>query len=77
MALVARCSAHLENLDVMRERGQLANAGPLADGSGAVLIYTVPDRDVLNHLLEADPYPKTAVQVTSVREWKPNYHHHV
>ena len=22
--------AHLENLDVMRERGQLANAGPLA-----------------------------------------------
>ena len=32
--------AHLENLDVMRERGQLANAGPLADGSGAVLIYT-------------------------------------
>ena len=69
--------AHLENLDVMRERGQLANAGPLADGSGAVLIYTVPDRDVLNHLLEADPYPKTAVQVTSVREWKPNYHHHV
>ena len=32
--------AHLENLDRMRERGQLLNAGPLADGSGAVLIYT-------------------------------------
>nr|WP_244173176.1 YciI family protein [Cutibacterium namnetense] len=69
--------AHLENLDRMRERGQLLNAGPLADGSGAVLIYTVPDRGVLERLIEADPYPKTAVQVASVREWEPNYHHHV
>lgn len=68
--------AHLENLDVMRERGQLVNAGPLADGSGAVLIYTVPDRATLDHLLEHDPYPESAVQVASVREWAPNYHFH-
>lgn len=64
---------HLENLDVMRERHQLVNAGPLADGSGALLIYTVGSRRELDRLLEADPYPADAVQVTSVREWKPNF----
>lgn len=65
--------AHLQNLDVMRERRQLVNGGPLADGSGAVLIYTVEDRATLDRLLEADPYPEDAVQVASVREWKPNF----
>lgn len=65
--------AHLQNLEVMRERRQLVNAGPLADGSGAVLIYTVDDRASLDRLLEADPYPKDAVQVASVREWTPTF----
>lgn len=65
--------AHLQNLDAMRERRQLINAGPLTDGSGAVLIYTVEDRAALDRLLEADPYPKDAVQVASVREWRPNF----
>lgn len=65
--------AHLENLDRMRELKQLVNAGPLSDGSGAVLIYSVPDRTFLDRLLDADPYPKDAVKVASVREWKPNF----
>ncbi|MCI1747056.1 MAG: YciI family protein [Acidipropionibacterium sp.] len=65
--------AHLQNLDAMRERKQLVNAGPLSDGSGAVLIYSVPNRSALDRLLEADPYPKDAVKVASVREWKPNF----
>lgn len=64
---------HLQNLDVMRERHQLVNAGPLADGSGALLIYTVGSRRELDRLLEADPYPADAVQVSAVREWKPNF----
>lgn len=65
--------AHVANLAAMRERGQLVNGGPLADGSGAVLVYTVADRAELDSLLEVDPYPTTAVQVVSVREWKPNF----
>lgn len=65
--------AHLQNLDAMRERKQLVNAGPLSDGSGAVLIYSVPNRSALDRLLDADPYPKDAVKVASVREWKPNF----
>ncbi|AXE37508.1 YciI family protein [Acidipropionibacterium virtanenii] len=64
---------HLQNLDVMRERHQLVNAGPLADGSGAVLIYSVGSRAELDRLLAADPYPTDAVQVSSIREWKHNY----
>lgn len=65
--------AHLKNLEAMRERGQLVNGGPLSDGSGAVLIYQVDDRKTLDRLLEADPYPKDAVTVSSVRQWKPNF----
>lgn len=64
---------HLRNLETMRERRQLINAGPLADGSGAVLVYRVSSRDELDRLLEVDPYPRDAVEVTSVREWKPNF----
>ncbi|WP_130864594.1 YciI family protein [Acidipropionibacterium timonense] len=64
---------HLEYLEELKERRHLVNAGPLADGSGAVLLFTVDSREALDADLAQDPYPRDAVQVASVREWKPNF----
>jgi hypothetical protein len=46
-------------------------AGPLADDSGAVIVFDVPDRAALNARLAADPHFATPeVAVTAVREWR-------
>jgi len=64
---------HLQYLDGLMERHQLANAGPLADGTGAVLVYLAKDRAELDQLMAPDPYPAAAVRVVSVREWRTNF----
>jgi uncharacterized protein len=47
-------------------------AGPLADDSGAVIVFDVPDRAMLQQLLDADPYYATpGVTVRQVRQWEP------
>jgi uncharacterized protein YciI len=63
--------AHRETLARLHSDGHLLAAGPLADDSGAVLLFTVA-RDQLDRILAADPYYRTAgVEVVSVREWRP------
>lgn len=64
---------HLQYLDGLMERHQLANAGPLADGTGAVLVYLAKDRAELDQLMAPDPYPADTVRVVSVREWRTNF----
>ena len=47
-------------------------AGPLADDSGAVVVFDVPDRAALDGPLADDPYFSTAgVEVSEVKEWRP------
>ena len=48
--------AHRAYLHGLLERGQLAAAGPFADGSGALFIYEADDIDTARALAEADPY---------------------
>jgi uncharacterized protein len=62
--------AHRASLTELHKRGLVLAAGPLADDSGAVIVFDVPDRAALDDLLAADPYFATAgVTVRSVREW--------
>ncbi|MEV0224781.1 YciI family protein [Streptomyces sp. NPDC050704] len=64
--------AHREKLTGLHEKGIVRMAGPLADESGAVLVFDVPDRASLDELLADDPYFATAgVTVAQVREWQP------
>lgn len=64
--------AHRRLLAGLHERGVVRMAGPLADDSGAVIIFDVPDREALAALLGQDPYLTTpGVTVSSVREWRP------
>ena len=47
---------HRAYLHGLLERGQLAAAGPFADGRGALFIYEADDIDAARGLAEADPY---------------------
>ncbi|MFE9632479.1 YciI family protein [Streptomyces sp. NPDC006463] len=64
--------AHREKLTALHEKGLLRMAGPLADDSGAVLVFDVPDRPALDELIAADPYFRTeGVTLRQSREWQP------
>jgi uncharacterized protein len=63
--------AHRERLAALKESGQLLAAGPLADDSGALLIFTT-DEETLTGILADDPYYTTpGVTVVSRRSWNP------
>ena len=47
---------HRAYLHGLLRRGQLAAAGPFADGSGALFIYEADDIATARGLAEADPY---------------------
>lgn len=61
---------HLEYLEGLRASGKLVMAGPLADASGAIVVYRAADADEAQVLVDNDPY--TAGRVTTgatLREW--------
>ncbi|GAP51008.1 YciI family protein [Streptomyces azureus] len=64
--------AHRETLARLHADGHLAAAGPWADDTGALLLFTV-DRARLDEILHEDPYyyRTPGVAVRSVREWTP------
>jgi uncharacterized protein len=64
--------AHRSRLVELHQVGTVRMAGPLADDSGAMIIFDVADRAALQQLLDADPYYSTpGVSIAHVREWKP------
>ncbi|MGN9909451.1 YciI family protein [Phytohabitans sp. LJ34] len=64
--------AHRRLLASLHERGTVPMAGPLADDSGAVIVFDLPDEEAVRDKLAADPYLTTpGVAVVSVREWHP------
>jgi uncharacterized protein YciI len=64
--------AHREKLDGLKAKGLVRMAGPLADDSGAVLVFDTDDCAELDGPLADDPYFSiTGVVVERVREWRP------
>lgn len=61
--------AHRENLMRLLEQGKLINAGPFADGTGALLVYDVADETELFSILSADPYPADSFTVEIAQGW--------
>ena len=55
-AVAAIRPTHRAYLHRLLDNGQLAAAGPFADGSGALFIYEADDIDSARALAEADPY---------------------
>lgn len=64
--------AHRRKLAELHEAGTVRMSGPLADDSGAVIVFDVPDRATLRQLIDADPYYTTpGVSIQQLRQWEP------
>lgn len=64
--------AHRQRLAALHQAGVVRMAGPLADQTGAVIVFDVPDEATLDRLLSDDPYFSTpGVVVTATRQWLP------
>ena len=63
--------AHRAILAELHRRGDLVAAGPWDDDGGALLIFDV-EPDVLDQIMEEDPYYATpGVRVAGIRPWSP------
>jgi uncharacterized protein YciI len=59
---------HREILAELHEKGEVALAGPFADQSGSMVVFTT-DRDRVDQVLAMDPYYSVdGVTVVAVRE---------
>jgi uncharacterized protein YciI len=63
---------HREFLAGLAELGTVAVAGPLADGTGGVVLYQADNREQLQDIIDADPYHlEGVVAERTVREFTP------
>lgn len=70
-ARLAARPRHRENLNDLFARGLLMFAGPWADDSGALLIFTT-DEETVRSIVADDPYFRTAgVHTVLLKEWTP------
>lgn len=65
-------SRHREFLAELAARGTVAVAGPLADGTGGILLCQAEDEAALYEILNRDPYHlEGALAARSVRGFEP------
>jgi uncharacterized protein YciI len=63
---------HRQYLAGLRQRGQLAAAGPFPDDSGALIIYEAATREEAEALIQADPFYQNGIfQRYQLRAWNP------
>ncbi len=61
---------HRDYVHDLFARGQIRMSGPLADETGAVLVYAAENLDAARALVDADPYVRAGVvREVSLREW--------
>jgi uncharacterized protein len=61
---------HLDYIGRLHDEGKVVLAGPLADASGAVVVYRVADEAEARALVDADPYTTEGVsEGVTLREW--------
>jgi uncharacterized protein len=61
---------HRQYLTSLKEKGQLAVAGPFTDDSGALIVYEAASAEEAEKLLQADPFNQNGIFVKYVlRPW--------
>ena len=61
---------HRQYLTSLKERGQLAAAGPFLDDSGALIVYEAASREEAEKLIQADPFHQNGIFVRyQLRTW--------
>jgi uncharacterized protein YciI len=63
---------HRQYLTGLRERGQLAVAGPFTDDSGGLIVYEAATREEAERILQGDPFHQNGIFVSyQLRPWNP------
>jgi uncharacterized protein YciI len=63
---------HRQYLSELRQRGQLAVAGPFTDDSGALIVYEAATREEAEALLKGDPFNESGIFLSyQLRPWNP------
>jgi uncharacterized protein len=64
--------SHREYIARLSDVRKIVGAGPLADGTGGLFIYSVKDEEEARDLAEQDPYSKMGALASSILiGWKP------
>ncbi len=64
--------SHREYIARLSDQGKIVAAGPLADGTGGLFIYSVETEEEARYLAEQDPYSTMGVLASStLLHWKP------
>ena len=64
--------SHREYIAVLSEKGKIVAAGPLADGTGGLFIYSVKNEMEARILAEQDPYSTMgALASSTLTIWRP------
>jgi hypothetical protein len=62
--------SHREFLAELHDSGRLLMAGPFADDSGALLLFSAESEELVSSLIEADPYARAGVVTyLAPRQW--------
>lgn len=61
---------HLAYLEVIRSEGKLFANGPFVDGSGGLVIYSVPSYEEAEACAQADPLVLNGAREYEIHEWK-------
>lgn len=61
---------HRSYVHELHASGEIRMSGPLADDTGAVIVYAAPHIEAARRLIAADPYVREGVvREVSLREW--------
>jgi uncharacterized protein YciI len=60
---------HVEYLVSLHERGKLSMGGPLADGSGGLVIFVAEDLEEVERMVLSDPAIEDGILIATVKKW--------
>jgi len=61
--------SHVDYLVSLHEQGKVSMGGPLADGSGGLVIFTVENQEEVDTLLSSDPAIANGIFAVTVKKW--------
>ena len=61
--------AHAEYVLALHDRGKLTMGGPLADGSGGLVIFAAESIEEVEVILSSDPAIVSGILAATVKEW--------
>ena len=61
--------SHVDYLVSLHEQGKLSMGGPLADGSGGLVIFTAENQEEVEALLSSDPAIVDGILAATVKKW--------